>query len=363
MSDAKTKPSPRTSPGETFVHCESGSRESDAAIALARGLADRRGGTVQHAKEVTDRAGERVVVVDGCREACVARLLDARGIEVEASLTLDKVGMATTAGSEDAAPEAVAKAELLLDRGSTRARPHRPAPPSAAPFGDARVHTIGDYLLAIDWLTSPIGPCGALVLSAPTLAAHVSVALGVSRASAGEMLGRLEERGLVRRGEGKGLVLTDEGEHEAGREVRKHRVLECFVVDTLGYARPECFRLARELAPSFDDDAVARLDASLGHPERCPHGWPLDPGAAHAEAHDLVTLATLEAGASALVVRLTEQEHDILERLLADGVEPGTAVAVKSIGAAHVRLVTGGRPVTLTRKDAARVLVDTRAAA
>ena len=120
--------------------------------------------------------------------------------------------------------------------------------------------------------------------------------LGVSRASAGEMLKRLEADGLVERGEQKEAILTPEGAERAKRVVRKHRIIERFLTDFMGYTAAESHVHADELGDTFTDEMIERINERLGHPDRCPHGWPVDPEFEQAENAELVALAELEAG-------------------------------------------------------------------
>ena len=111
--------------------------------------------------------------------------------------------------------------------------------------------------------------------------------LGVSRASAGEMLKRLEAEGLVERGEHKEAILTPAGTERARKVVRKHRIIERLLTDFMGYTAAEAHVHADELGGTFTDDMVERIDEKLGHPERCPHGWPVDPDVEQAENREL----------------------------------------------------------------------------
>ena len=120
--------------------------------------------------------------------------------------------------------------------------------------------------------------------------------LGVSRASAGEMLKRLEADGLVERGEQKEAILTPEGAERAKRVVRKHRIIERFLTDFMGYTAAESHVHADELGDTFTDEMIERINERLGHPDRCPHGWPVDPEFEQAENAELVALADLEVG-------------------------------------------------------------------
>ena len=100
--------------------------------------------------------------------------------------------------------------------------------------------------------------------------------LGVSRASAGEMLKRLEKEGLVERGEHKEAILTATGRERAERVVRRHRIIERLLTDFMGYTAAEAHVHADELGDTFTDEMIERMEEKLGHPERCPHGWPVD---------------------------------------------------------------------------------------
>src|SRR5215210_3558865 len=118
--------------------------------------------------------------------------------------------------------------------------------------------------------------------------------LGVSRASAGEMLKRLEAEGLIERGERKEALLTESGRARAERVVRKHRLIERMLTDFMGYTPAESHVHADELGDTFTDDMVERIAERLGNPDRCPHGWPVDPEFEQSENRELVPLSDLE---------------------------------------------------------------------
>src|ERR1700750_3323187 len=96
-------------------------------------------------------------------------------------------------------------------------------------------HSIDDYLETIYFLAFPIGEYRPQRTGSPTLASRVAEMLGVSRASAGEMLKRLEAEGLVERGEQKEAILTAAGQERAEQVVRKHRIVERLLTDFMGY--------------------------------------------------------------------------------------------------------------------------------
>src|SRR5947208_3876218 len=176
----------------------------------------------------------------------------------------------------------------------------------------AQGHSVDEYLETIYFLAFPIGEYRPQTGGSPTLASRVAEMLGVSRASAGEMLKRIEAEGLIERGEHKEALLTSAGRKRAERVVRKHRIIERLLTDFMGYTAAEAHVHADELGDTFTDEMVDRIDARLGSPERCPHGWPVDPAAEQAENRNLAPLSALEAGARATIVRLAEHDGDLL---------------------------------------------------
>jgi len=194
----------------------------------------------------------------------------------------------------------------------------------------AQGHSVDEYLETIYFLAFPIGEYRPLASGNPTLASRVAEMLGVSRASAGEMLKRLEAEGLVERGEQKEAILTAAGRERAEKVVRKHRIIERLLTDFMGYTAAEAHVHADELGDTLTDDMVARIDERLGHPERCPHGWPVDPDAEQAENRELAPLADLEAPTHATIVRLAEHDGDLLHWFYDEGLVPGTELELKA---------------------------------
>jgi DtxR family Mn-dependent transcriptional regulator len=206
-------------------------------------------------------------------------------------------------------------------------------------------HGVDEYLETIYFLAFPIGeyrPAGSATTQA--IAARVAEMLGVSRASAGEMLKRLEADGLVERGEHKEALLTDAGAERARRVVRKHRVIERLLTDFMGYTAAEAHVHADELGGTFTDEMIERIDEKLGHPERCPHGWPIDPDFEQTENRELEPLADVPAGATATIVRLAEHDGELLHWFYDQGLVPGEVVELRAAepAAGQFRVVVGG---------------------
>jgi DtxR family transcriptional regulator, Mn-dependent transcriptional regulator len=205
----------------------------------------------------------------------------------------------------------------------------------------AHAHTVDDYLETIYFLAFPIGEYRPLAQGEPTLAARVAEMLGVSRASAGEMLKRLEGEGLVERGERKEAILTGSGRERAEQVVRRHRLIERFLTDFLGYTPAESHVHADELGHTFTDEMIDRIDERLGHPDRCPHGWPVDTDFEQAENLELAPLSDLGAGERATIVRLAEHDGDLLHWFYDQGLVPGQEIEVRDTQPAAGQLTVG----------------------
>jgi DtxR family Mn-dependent transcriptional regulator len=215
----------------------------------------------------------------------------------------------------------------------------------------AQRHSIDEYLETIYFLAFPIGEYSPNAPGSPTLATRVAEMLGVSRASAGEMLKRLEAEGLVKRGQHKEAILTASGRKRAERVVRKHRIIERLLTDFMGYTAAEAHVHADELGDTFTDEMIERIEEKLGHPQRCPHGWPVDPAVEQAENDELAPLAELEAGQKAEIVRLAEHDGELLHWFYDEGFVPGATIEVRdaqpAAGQFTVRLAKSDRSIAV----------------
>jgi len=223
----------------------------------------------------------------------------------------------------------------------------------------AQGHSFDEYLETIYFLANPIGEYTPNAPGAPTLASRVAEMLGVSRASAGEMLKRLEAEGLIERGAQKEALLTPSGRARAERVVRKHRIIERLLTDFMGYTAAEAHVHADELGDTFTDDMVERIRTRLGDPERCPHGWPVEPDVELAENSELEPLSALRPGARATIVRLAEHDGDLLHWFYDEGLVPGTAIELRAAepAAGQFRVRLDGADKAIGEKAAAGLFV------
>jgi DtxR family Mn-dependent transcriptional regulator len=104
---------------------------------------------------------------------------------------------------------------------------------------------------------------------------------------------------------------------------------------------------------------IERINDRLGHPDRCPHGWPVDPEFEQRENEDLAALAELEPGTSGEIVRLAEHDGELLHWFYDEGLVPGTAVEVRSAqpAAGQLEIAIDGARRAIAEKAAQGIYV------
>ncbi|MDQ4097063.1 MAG: metal-dependent transcriptional regulator [Actinomycetota bacterium] len=152
-------------------------------------------------------------------------------------------------------------------------------------------------------------------------------ALKVSPATMTATVKKLAERGLVDHKLYRGVELTASGQQAATAAIRRHRIVERFLADTLGYAWNEADRLACTFEHELPQQVEDRLYAALDRPTSCPHGFPI-PGPEVGDIPTLPPLYDLEAGDVAVVAVPSWVDPDIVVYLGTLGVRPGVKVEV-----------------------------------
>jgi DtxR family Mn-dependent transcriptional regulator len=162
----------------------------------------------------------------------------------------------------------------------------------------------------------------------PVTTSALADRLGIAPPSATAMLNRLSANGLVARSAGHRVSLTDHGLRHALDVVRRHRLLELFLVRVLDVPWDEVHGEAEVLEHAVSDALVRRIDRQLGHPTHDPHGDPI-PAAdgRHVETWTRA-LADTEPGTTFLVERVSDQDGSALRYLGALGIRPGVLLDV-----------------------------------
>jgi DtxR family Mn-dependent transcriptional regulator len=174
-----------------------------------------------------------------------------------------------------------------------------------------------DYLKAIYHLTTG-GPAASTN--------DLAQALDLAPASVSGMLRRLAEQGLVDHEPYKGVTLAPEGRRVALRMLRRHRLIEAYLVAHLGYSWDTVHEEAERLEHAVSDTLIERMAKVLGDPQEDPHGDPI-PGPDGSLAELVyVPLANLAVGDRAEIRRVTTSQPDRLRYLGATGLTPGTEV-------------------------------------
>jgi DtxR family Mn-dependent transcriptional regulator len=152
--------------------------------------------------------------------------------------------------------------------------------------------------------------------------------LGVSGPSVTNMVKRLAELGLLRHEPYRGVELTPAGERIALEVVRHHRLLELYLVTSLGYGWDEAHAEADRLEHHISEALEARLDAALGHPDTDPHGDPIPAVDGTLVAAPAVPLSELPVDRRAVVRRVADGDPSRLRYLAEIGLVPGATVTV-----------------------------------
>jgi DtxR family Mn-dependent transcriptional regulator len=153
-------------------------------------------------------------------------------------------------------------------------------------------------------------------------------ALGVSPGTITASIKRLAERSLLEHHPYKGVELTGGGRRVAVAAIRRHRIVERFLSDMLGYAWNEADRLAGAFEHELPQEVEERLFVALDRPATCPHGFPI-PEPDVADIPDMPPLYALEPGDVAVVAVPGSTDPDVVAFLEALGLRPGVRVEVR----------------------------------
>jgi DtxR family Mn-dependent transcriptional regulator len=155
--------------------------------------------------------------------------------------------------------------------------------------------------------------------------------LGVTPSGASVMLKRLAERKLVQLTPYKGATLTSQGRRLALRTIRRHRLLEMFLMQVMNFAWHEVDEHAHALETSINEAFEDRMDAMLGYPTRCPHGHLIPSKDGTLPKVSDVPLLDLPAGCKAVVRCVDSDESELLKYVGDQGLTPGTHFTLRSI--------------------------------
>src|SRR5688500_9314278 len=183
-------------------------------------------------------------------------------------------------------------------------------------------------------------------------------ALGVSPGTVTATVKRLADRGLADHKPYRGVVLTSEGQRLAVATIRRHRIVERFLSDMLGYAWNEADRLAGSFEHELPQEVEERLFVALDRPTTCPHGFPI-PEPEVAEIPELPPLYALEPGDVAEVAVPGSTDPAVVAFLDTLGLRPGVRVEVREKHPfdGPLVLIVDGKDRTVGEKVARQIYV------
>ncbi|GAA2034213.1 manganese-binding transcriptional regulator MntR [Agromyces tropicus] len=215
-------------------------------------------------------------------------------------------------------------------------------PPSASP-------AIEDYLKTVyahtEWQPEPITP------------SVLASALGVAPSSVTEMVKKMAAQGLVQHVPYGAVRLTDAGRARALAVVRRHRLIETWLVREMGYAWDEVHDEAEVLEHAVSDRLLEAIDERLGRPERDPHGDAIPRADGTLVTEPAVRLDEATAGHVGRVIRISDRDPALLRELESAGVGPGSEVRVTDAAGGAVGVAIGDAAHAIPASAAAAIWI------
>lgn len=178
---------------------------------------------------------------------------------------------------------------------------------------------VEDYLKAIYDLE---------LVGEPASTNDIADRLAISPASVSGMVRRLADQGLITHEPYRGVRLTGDGSRAALRTLRRHRILECYLTEVLGYPWDRVDAEAEQLEHAASEELVERMAAAIGDPAQDPHGAPIPTRDGRVEEAALRTLAEAVPGEQVRVRRVQDNDAERLRYLAELGIRPGSMVRI-----------------------------------
>lgn len=180
--------------------------------------------------------------------------------------------------------------------------------------------SVEDYVKSIygytEWQDKPIN------------SSQLANRLGVANSSVSEMVRKLKDSGLVDHQPYGSIQLTEQGRALALSMVRRHRLLETYLAEELGYRWDQVHDEAETLEHAVSDTFIERLSAKLGHPRRDPHGDPIPGPDGTIELPDARRLVELDPGHRGQITRISDENPQLLRYLDEERIELDATVEI-----------------------------------
>ncbi len=191
---------------------------------------------------------------------------------------------------------------------------------------------------------------------------RVAEALELTPGTVTTMVKTLADSGLVDYEPYSGVRLNDSGRQLALHVLRRHRLIELFLVQVMGMDWSEVHPEAEQLEHAISDRLVERIDEMLGYPVVDPHGDPIPTAGGEVPQRQLRSLAACQVGDRVRVARISDQSVDFLRLIERNGLKPGSELELLSRDEAADAVaftVSPGERLTLGSRAAAKILVET----
>ncbi len=162
----------------------------------------------------------------------------------------------------------------------------------------------------------------------PITTSALAARLGLAASSVTEMVKKLTALGLVDHEKYGKVTLTPEGQTLALRMVRRHRIIETWLVQSFGYSWDEVHDEAEVLEHALSDRLLEAIDDSLGHPTRDPHGDPIPTSYGHVTRPEAILLRDAVVGTVGTVVRISDRDPRLLRHLTAESITVDSVLRV-----------------------------------
>jgi len=208
--------------------------------------------------------------------------------------------------------------------------------------------SVEDYLKAIYRLAQE---------ASPVATSEIALALGLSAPSVSEMVKRLSEQGLLEHAPYRGVALTAQGRRAALGMLRRHRILETYLVEKLGYTWDSVHPEAERLEHAVSDSLIERMALTLGNPAFDPHGDPIPQADGSVALVDAIPIAELAPGQVVEVSRVMTNHAERLRFLADSGLQLGSRIELLDCQpfGGPITLRVGGREQVIGRELAALV--------
>ena len=196
----------------------------------------------------------------------------------------------------------------------------------------------------------------------PAATGQLAAALNVSPGTVTSMLKTLSESGLATYTPYEGVRLTPTGNALALRVMRRHRLIELFLAQTLSLTWDEVHEEAEHMEHAVSDRLVDRIDVYLGHPQVDPHGDPIPRADGSLDTPASRTLAECQVGFQFRLARVVDQSPEFLRFLTESGLTLGTlgAVVANRVEAGIVTVMVDSQQTSLGREAAEKIFVTSR---